>query len=41
MNAVSAKLTNAAILAMNKAVVNQQEDAGCRRQGFLKANGLA
>jgi osmoprotectant transport system substrate-binding protein len=40
MNAVSAKLTQAAILAMNAAVVNNKQTPKSVASKFLKANGL-
>ena len=40
VNAVSAKLTQAAILAMNKAVIVDKKSAASVAQAFLKANGL-
>jgi osmoprotectant transport system substrate-binding protein len=40
MNAVSAKLTQAAILAMNAAVVNNKQTPHAVASKFLKANGL-
>ena len=41
MNAVSAKLTQKAILAMNSAVVNNKQTPAAVAKAFLKANGLA
>jgi len=40
MNAVSAKLTQKAILAMNSAVVNNKQTPKAVASAFLKANGL-
>jgi glycine betaine/choline ABC-type transport system substrate-binding protein len=40
MNAVSAKLTQKAILAMNAAVVNNKETPHAVASAFLKANGM-
>jgi osmoprotectant transport system substrate-binding protein len=40
VNAVSAKLTQAAILAMNSAVVNNKQTPKAVASAFLKANGL-
>jgi osmoprotectant transport system substrate-binding protein len=41
MNAVSAKLTQKAILAMNSAVVNNKQTPKAVASAFLKANGLS
>ena len=41
MNAVSAKLTNAAMIAMNKAVDVDKKKPAAVAKAFLKANGLA
>ncbi len=41
LNAVSAKLTQPAILAMNSAVVNNKKTPKAVASAFLKANGLA
>jgi len=41
MNAVSAKLTQKAILAMNSAVVNNKQTPKAVAAAFLKANGLS
>lgn len=41
MNAVSAKLSQAAILALNSAVVNNKKTPASVAKAFLKANGLA
>ena len=41
VNAVSAKLTNAAMIAMNKAVAVDKKTAASVAGAFLKANGLA
>jgi osmoprotectant transport system substrate-binding protein len=41
VNAVSAKLTNAAMIAMNKAVAVDKKTAAAVAGAFLKANGLA
>ncbi|MGZ4291289.1 MAG: ABC transporter substrate-binding protein [Gaiellaceae bacterium] len=41
VNAVSAKLTLAAIVAMNKAVIVDKKSAAAIAKAFLKANGLA
>ena len=41
MNAVSAKLTNAAMIAMNKAVAVDKKTPAAVAKAFLKANGLA
>ena len=40
MNAVSAKLTLPAILAMNKAVIVDKQDPAAVAKSFLQANGL-
>jgi glycine betaine/choline ABC-type transport system substrate-binding protein len=40
LNAVSAKLTQNAILAMNKAVIVDKKPAASVAKAFLKANGL-
>ena len=40
MNAVSAKLSQKAILAMNSAVVNNKQTPKAVASAFLKANGL-
>jgi osmoprotectant transport system substrate-binding protein len=41
VNAVSAKLTNAAMIAMNKAVAIDKKTPAAVARAFLKANGLA
>jgi osmoprotectant transport system substrate-binding protein len=41
VNAVSAKLTNAAMIAMNKAVAVDKKTPAAVARAFLKANGLA
>ena len=41
VNAVSAKLTNAAMIAMNKAVDVDKKKPAAVAEAFLKANGLA
>ena len=41
VNAVSAKLTNAAMIAMNKAVAVDKKTPAAVAKAFLKANGLA
>ena len=41
VNAVSAKLTNAAMIAMNKAVGVDKKTPAAVAKAFLKANGLA
>jgi osmoprotectant transport system substrate-binding protein len=41
VNAVSAKLTQNAIVAMNKAVIVDKQSAAKVAKSFLKANGLA
>ena len=41
VNAVSAKLTNAAMIAMNKAVAVDKKTPAAVAAAFLKANGLA
>ncbi|MBV9093141.1 MAG: ABC transporter substrate-binding protein [Streptosporangiaceae bacterium] len=41
LNAISAKLTTAALLAMDVAVISQHQDYGTVAAGFLKANGLS
>jgi osmoprotectant transport system substrate-binding protein len=41
LNAVSAKLTTDAIVAMNKAVQIDQKDPGDVAKAFLSANGLS
>jgi osmoprotectant transport system substrate-binding protein len=41
VNAVTAKLTNAAMIAMNKAVQVDKKSAAAVARAFLKANGLA
>jgi osmoprotectant transport system substrate-binding protein len=41
VNAVSAKLTNAAMVAMNKAVAVDKKTPAAVAKAFLKANGLA
>jgi osmoprotectant transport system substrate-binding protein len=41
VNAVSAKLTNPAMIAMNKAVAVDKKSAAAVAKAFLKANGLA
>ena len=41
VNAVSAKLTQNAIVAMNKAVIVDKKSAAKVAKAFLKANGLA
>jgi osmoprotectant transport system substrate-binding protein len=41
VNALSAKLTNAAMIAMNKAVAVDKKSAAAVAKAFLKANGLA
>ena len=41
VNAVSAKLTNAAMIAMNKAVDVDKKTPAAVAAAFLKANGLA
>jgi osmoprotectant transport system substrate-binding protein len=41
VNAVSAKLTLPAIIAMNKAVIVDKQSAAKVAGAFLKANGLA
>ena len=41
MNAVSAKLTIPAIVAMNKAFYVDKQSAASIAKAFLKANGLA
>jgi osmoprotectant transport system substrate-binding protein len=41
VNAVSAKLTNAAMIAMNKAVAVDKKKPAAVAKAFLKANGLA
>jgi glycine betaine/choline ABC-type transport system substrate-binding protein len=40
VNAVSAKLTQNAIVAMNKAVIVDKQSAASVASAFLKANGL-
>jgi osmoprotectant transport system substrate-binding protein len=41
VNAVSAKLTNQAMIAMNKAVAVDKKTPAAVAKAFLKANGLA
>jgi glycine betaine/choline ABC-type transport system substrate-binding protein len=41
VNAVSAKLTNPAMIAMNKAVAVDKKTPAAVAAAFLKANGLA
>jgi len=41
VNAVSAKLTNAAMIAMNKAVDIDKKTPAAVAKAFLKANGMA
>jgi osmoprotectant transport system substrate-binding protein len=41
VNAVSAKLTNQALVAMNKAVGIDKQTPAAVARAFLKANGLA